>query len=1366
MRGTVAAVGVAMALVVPASAGAQLVNEVVGAGGVDVVRVRVDSPPAEAVAGGGVQGLDAGSQLLCAPANQLNPQIGAVACAVGALDFRFMTKLRTNDGEVVRTRVGIVNVPTALEVGDGDATPDLIATVTATSLSRFGLRIERALGENGPLPVSVEALIDDPSAGNLPRENIAFGYDVRDDRAPQSWEAAITLADGERADDVAKLDVEHTTSGAGAGVTVTGGLYDGDDLQRRNPLGGRLAYRPAAPSANFGLTIGERLQLRLGASAPVTLTAEAELVDGPAAKRIRATLDQLPRSIVLDYEQTGENERVAAYTASASVPKVDVDYRLEEAGTLKQRAVVIAKQLPLGMRIEQTARLAGNFAATGGALGSVEVGFANGDPRLLAGADTPYAYAVTDGELKSYAGRVDELVSASFDATDAIELDTEFAARKPFVVKLDLPDMKVDGRLDELPRRASVNVNLTGGSIAYDGFGDTIDRIAVEATRTTPWFARATRVAGEVRALPPKVTIGFDIKAKEARFDASAPVGKIEFAGADGALESAPRGEAGIVLRDTPGRFAVAARVFGLQEARIWRDPASTDPDLMRLAAKIAPGPFGAVMEDATDLVEARVADLPGTLSATVSDQPANVVVTYDAGAPIAEVTASAVKKSGVFFDRVKRIEALVRGIPQKGTIFVGKRAKGVDFGADSAIALVEVKLSSGPEAPLPPDDHSGGIVEDLADRFTATLRMRGIRSASLAESGDVVIARARVARQPLRLVYKRPGLTVDALTSPIPDDITLQVDSKAGKARYQANAPIDRLDVNVLSDTQLFGRVKRIAAHLEGIPSVLDVTFKPQGGSGGGFDAPQSVDLLEVELTDGSPADRFGDGRSGVVVRDLPAKYSLFARLRELTGGAVLSSGNTVDVHVKTGEIVPGLRQSFDIDAQFDVAGDAINVPGTLTTSIPRLPGDIRVNHRPSATSWTASERIPRLEVKARDLPGTEVRGKVHHVDATVLGVPSRMDITHSSITNGVDVLNGEKIDRVDASLWDEGDPLPAPPEDGRNKAVLETRDGFMKVRLRVFNLNRAKLTDVFGLSQTVDLGFGETPAPLDVTLRGGTGEKPVTLDAVATEIPRNVSLEIAPILGTTLTYKADAPTADVRLDVIAPDASVHDLQIADIPTDAKVCFGGRLNCGQKASDQIVVDGDEIYTLPNSFNLDTNANGDLRIVRGKVCLPLTDQRGRRLPPPRDAPYRPCAPDDKNFIDLVEVRMRKVHLEIGGGETVEQDGDGDAMEAGLFKLWLETDDNGIRANQVKVVNTTTKSVTELDTNGGRLRNVPSNSHFYAVIDGDPPPTIEDDANRTGHLTCDDGDIEIELDVRIFGLDFDVFDLPDILDICD
>ena len=1170
------------------------------------IGATVSAPYIEGLLTGQTQPLDTAGNLVCQPGQKVGGNlpggqpVSQTACAIPALDYQYVTRFREpGGGEIVRRHTALVNTPTPLNV-DGDLAPDVVATVQVLSLTQFSLRIERGLTEFAQLPLKIEAIVNDPTAGGLPREKVNVGYDARDGRAPNAWQATASLPD-DGSDALTTLNVVNDIAGAGTTITTLGGLFDGDSLARKNPMGGALDYTPVPTQATLGLTLGAYMEVRAGANLPVGVKARAEIVDGPHEQLVDVDLAGLPQSLRVRLEEPGTNQRIVTYEASAGVPSLAATYSDTTAGTLATKVVAKASGLPTGMVLHQTGARAATFAATGGTLGSVEVGYANGEPRLLTNATHPYARIFDDGTLKSYAGRIDALQSASVDATTKIvgELQLGPDPRKPLRALVDMPGRHIDALAENLPRHLKVLYDADGGVIEYDAFGETIDDITLDADQTTP------------------------------------------------------------------------------------------------------------------------------------------------------------------FFGRVKRIHGHISGLPSQATVNIKPDAGGFKLDANNPIGSVEALLTSGPDAGLP-SGQFGAQVEDLADRFTAFARVQGLRLVDVTTGpGDAVAGHVKLASTPLRVRYLRTGQTIDASLSPIPSDMTVSVAPTAGKLDYTANAPIASVDATVTADAPLFGRVKRVVARVEGLPSVVGVGLKPASGSGVAFSATPAVGMIQAALDDGvASATPLAAGRSGVVMKDVPSEFSLFGRLFNVSAASVTTAGAHLDASLTTGPLANNDRQDLDLDVTFDTPGDAVAAPARIVGFVQDLPATLTLSQHGPTTTYDASSTVPKVTLDARNLPGGSsggsLDGGLHNAIGTLTGVPTHFEIAQSPKA-GV-TANGA-FTRADLEAWDHGAPNAAFPADNRNKVALNTRDGRLHVQARVFALSKVLL----GTSSTtsVETAFGSAPAPLDIVVDGGTAAEPLDVDVAVSDLPTSSTFTLSQLLGMKLGWTAAAPGTDVTVKLSSKDVGA-DLTLTDLPSFVDVCVGGGLlGCSPKAPSSFTR-GSERLIFPNAFTAVTNANATIT-MGGKVCLPPTDGDGEALDPPGTV-YGACLDGTSpNRIEIDNLRLKQQRLEFASGDTTNEDEDGDPVEDDLLKLWLEGDDGGIRVNNLLVRNDTSDSSTIVRAghHGGLpLRN--SGDHFFLLADMSGIPNTE---IRHNQMECDD--LDVKVDLPILGLT-DVLPFPGELvlgDIC-
>ena len=608
--------------------------------------------------------------------------------------------------------------------------------------------------ENSALPVSVELIVDDPTTGALPRDRIHLGYDARETRAPRLFRSLITLGEEPNGDPRVQLE-NHAGYGLNtspAALTVVGGLFDGESLDRSDPLGGRLTYTPMPPTSTVDLGIGERYRVGLGASTPVTLDAEVEMVAGANEKRATAHLAPLPQSVEASYiPGATADQRTVTVTSSAVVGDVDLAYRDTDGGVPLLGAVVHASDLPTQVTVAQTAERAGTID-TNGAFGSVEFGLADGDP-VLGTVDGPYVNLVDDGTHSSVAARIDGLRRASVDATDTIAADIEVtpAGRKPVAIDVQRPGLVVTGSVEDLPEHLTLDADLDGPVVTYDGHGQGLDDLTIEAVADAPLFARATHLSTHATDIP--AAFVFEVRKRHQEptpgvvlldgieVTSSAPIGTVEFEADDGGASLLPA-QAGATYVDTPLRFAIAARVDDFERVSLIRRLGGwTD-----LGTTVGAGPFHVKVQtndptvsgDAL-LIEGDVADLPHVLDASVrppSEQHDGALL-LEASADIdaldlrVEPQLPLMERPGADPDI---IAIGLEGIPSELEADIVASDTGASVSLDNAIGEVEALLTSGPIGQIGDDgDDSGIYVRALSDQFVAMGRLSDVTALSFA---------------------------------------------------------------------------------------------------------------------------------------------------------------------------------------------------------------------------------------------------------------------------------------------------------------------------------------------------------------------------------------------------------------------------------------------------------------------------------------------------------------------------------------------------------------------------------------------------------------------------------------------------------
>ncbi|WP_320668576.1 hypothetical protein [Patulibacter defluvii] len=1285
----------------------------------------------------------------------LKPVLGAsvgtletIGCGDNAVDYQFVTKLKTPSGEIVRKQLALVAVPTKLNV-DADPEPDVIGTISVINLSKFEIRIERLPDEKSELPLQVEALIDDPLNGGIPREHINVGYDARSTRAPQRWTATAELP--KTAEGTTDIDIRVTQTGAGPELTTLGGLYDGSADRRTRPMGGRLKFAPAPSLSRVGLSFGPtRTVVRAGSGTPTALDATAVLDDGTSRKDIGVQLNALPETLSFALDDLGPDRRKITYQASAPVDRVGATYTDTAGGAVTTKVVANARRLPTGMTVEQTSAKSGSFTATGGTLGSVEAGFANGDPQLL-DRDHPYVNVQTDGPVQSFAGRIDDLQSASFDAADGIVANLQLGdgPRKPLDAVVNTPDLDLNAEVSDLPRKIGFRFAPATGTINYDAFGETIQRITAKATAPQPLVGRATRVEGEIRDLPPKADIAITPGGNGIELGTTAPIGRAEAllsSGPDGGLQP---DELGADVVDTKKEFVAHARIEGLQQAKLAIDKTPvTSPtgetvlEMSRLHGTLRIGKQPLALRYRSDDIQASagIVDVPEQLE--IGFLPREGKISYDAhGGTIDTITvdakaldADADPATGPkpLLGRATRVAGTIRGLPAKADVVAAPGGGGVDLTTDAPIGQADVLLTSGPAGGLKPDELGVDLVNTPA-AFVADARIKGLRQAHVAiteapvqqEDGTTknelqkLDARLNVAAQPIAVRYAadaactdadpatRPtaGVCFDGDLSAVPDDVHVTFDRPAGAITYDASAPIDSLGARVESGTPLFGEARKIDARIDRLPKKVTVGFKPAEGFDDGVDVStdERVGRIKAKITDGTTeAPALVDGQAKVGLRKLPGQFAIAAQLYEIAGGKVglksyapdqskpEETSTRVAAELHLGPRPDGSRQDVDLDFQADKPGDAVDQPLNLTGRIDGIPDDMTLNLDADQVKFTSSTKIPRVTIDARNLPqgkpGEDLKGKPQNVKATIEQIPTELTVDLKKLV----ISPNSALGRIDFELWDVGGPRAALPEDGRNKLDFDKRADNLHVQGRLLaGLREATLTLPSGDGAEtgklkVRTKFAADPAPLDVVMRSGLGIDRSRVELTASELKTEQEFQFIDRKGLRVNWASNEPGTDVHLGVSTEKVGTN-LDISDLPTEAFICAVGEDDClNGYVMSRFPLNG-KLVEVPLSTTVRTQANGPLNIS-GQICLTPTDDDGN----PNGAVYDSCIDGNaRNRVELDQLEVQSMTFGVFTGDTPQRNEDGDGPEEDdLLLLHLVTDGAGIRARNINIRNTT------------------------------------------------------------------------------
>jgi hypothetical protein len=679
------------------------------------------------------------------------------------------------------------------------------------------------------------------------------------------------------------------------------------------------------PSSHLDLGIGDRYRVGLGASQPVALDAEVEMVTGANEKRATAHLAPLPQSLEASYVPgASADQRTVTVTSSAIVNDVDLGYHETDGGVPSLGAVVHATDLPTLVTVEQTGERAGAID-TNGAFGSVEFGLADGDP-VLGTADGPYVNLVDDGTHSSVAARIDGLRRASVDATDAIVADLEVtpAGHKPVAIDVERPGLDVTGSVADLPEHLTLNADLDGPVVSYDGHGQGLDDLSIEAVADDPLFARATNLRAHASDIP--AAFVFEVKKRHqeptpgivlldgVEVTSSAPIGTVEFEADDGGASVLPAGS-GATYVDTPARFAIAGRVTDFERVSLlnriggWTE----------LGTTVGAGPFHVKVQtndptvpDDALLVEGDVLDLPHVLDARVRppSETHDGRLEIDASDDIdaldirVEPQRPLLQRQGADPDvAVVGLE----GVPAEVNADIVASDDGASITLDHAIGEVEALLTSGPTGQIGDDeDDSGVYARVLPDQFVAMGRLSEVTALEFA-ADPILIDVATTQAQPFSIdaqyddpADSMPAATITGAIDDLPTGLTFS--ELADGFLWEADDPITSLTLdatNLPGGSPHDGGVHFADVEIDQLPE----SFRIRTGDTAGVEVlgAGSIGRVAAQVSDAEHAllGSFEGSDNAVLlesldaVGDTPSSFTAFVRIHDLQRALYTTSGD-----------------------------------------------------------------------------------------------------------------------------------------------------------------------------------------------------------------------------------------------------------------------------------------------------------------------------------------------------------------------------------------------------------------------------------------------------------------------------------------
>lgn len=289
----------------------------------------------------------------------------------------------------------LLNLPTPIDV-DGNGVPDITATLSISGTSQVTMTVDRlgarlglrgllggVLG-NAPLPLKIEAVIDDPRAES--EALFALGYDASSSQAPEQFSAAVNLTGALNS---SQIGVNLTTQDAGNALTILAGQFSRASNGQRVPaqeLG--MTLSPVPGSAHVDVALGDQISVQLGASQRSSADILFVNHDTQPAQVVTALIEQLPTSLSLSFAEN-QDDRLLTYSGSSDVDLIHIT--ADGVGGLFGNTSVVdleLAQIPTEMSLSFGSN--GDFDLDLGDdnLGRIEALLTNGpDVRVPAGVD-------------------------------------------------------------------------------------------------------------------------------------------------------------------------------------------------------------------------------------------------------------------------------------------------------------------------------------------------------------------------------------------------------------------------------------------------------------------------------------------------------------------------------------------------------------------------------------------------------------------------------------------------------------------------------------------------------------------------------------------------------------------------------------------------------------------------------------------------------------------------------------------------------------------------------------------------------------------------------------------------------------------
>ena len=717
----------------------------------------------------------------------------STVCSLTVLSYGVATDYKRPDGtHVVKVTGGVVNLPTLVDA-TGDGFPDMTVTIQALSTSNIKMTVRRLFTAPATMPVSVEALVNDPST---PNRLINVGYDTRHSTAPKVWTAQASLTTGTTTSVSANLTVEQPP----ATMAVVGGLYtQGPGGARLNPKQARLNYTPVPLSSAISFTLAPASKSgTMSAATPTKAELELLMLDGTSGLRVLGTLDKLqkPVSLLLDKVDAGGNQTDGtsgnthvALTTQRDVAQSKLTYETITNSQVLQRVRLAAgplpgrtdfTQTPNGLLVDTSEPIA---QVAGGVAAGVEA--AGGNPAIPVPADYPiesneasYIHQDTTNKIDSTTFRVAGVQHVSVETTGPqddrkITIGARLASAPlhALVTNDAQPGgTRYDATVNVLPHNFSLSIAPARKRI-LDFCGSSADAAdpcsaagqaapagiagitLADSYSPTPLFGRATHINGSITGIPS--TLGLDIETRapadetdpdqntKVHIDTTRAIGTTILRATDGTAPPADPVDNGLVYLDTPAKYAVIAKVDGFRRAHL-----DTSPKLELDLTAAGGHDFSYAVDLPPKHIDGALLNRPANTKvslATATGQPTVLKVSGANGFGVPVGTPKLLlnlTQPDPLFARATSLATEVTAIPPSVELVIDSRGPSgpgdpdqntkVHIDADNPIGEVLLRATDGQVPPPDPTDNGVVYQDQPGEPFAVIAKVDGFRSVHL----------------------------------------------------------------------------------------------------------------------------------------------------------------------------------------------------------------------------------------------------------------------------------------------------------------------------------------------------------------------------------------------------------------------------------------------------------------------------------------------------------------------------------------------------------------------------------------------------------------------------------------------------------